>query len=146
MTTVHSNRLIAAPADQVWALVRDFAGLERWLPSLPSPVEMTGDPGRPGAERAFRQSGEIFVVERLVTLNDEARTTSYSIVKSPAPMSAHLATISVTEQPDGALVEWQAEFDAEEQVAEMLGAAMVSGTFEPGLQHLAAICEAGPAQ
>lgn len=141
MTTVHRSRLIAAPADRVWALVRDFAGLDRWVPALPAPLELVGDPEKPGAERMFRNDGEIFVVERLVTLDDEARITSYSIVTSPAPLTDHLGTITVTEQEDGTLVEWQATFDTDEQFAEQFTMMMGAGTFEPGLQRLAELCE-----
>lgn len=141
MTTVHRSCLIAAPADRVWALVRDFAGLDRWIPTLPGPPEVLGDPEKPGSERVFRRDGETVAVERLVTLDDETRTTSYTIVRAPAQLNDHLATLTVTEQTDGTLVEWEANFTADPQAAEYIAAAMASGTFEPGLQRLAELCQ-----
>jgi uncharacterized protein YndB with AHSA1/START domain len=141
MTTVYRSRRIAAPAAEVWAYVRDFGAIERWLPVAPGPAELTGDPAALGAERTFRRNGEIVAVERLVTLDERARVTGYTIVRAPAPLRDHLATLTVSDDDGGALVEWEATFSADPQAADAIAEAMATRTFEPGLARLAELCE-----
>lgn len=141
MTTVSRTCRIAAPPDRVWAVVREFAGLDRWVPTLPGPAEVVGDPAVPGAERVFRRDGATIAVERLVRLDDVGRVTSYSIVRSAAPMDDHLATLSVRADDDGTTVEWTATFTADGEAAGHIASAMARHTFEPGLQRLAELCE-----
>lgn len=141
MTTVHLSRRIAASADSIWEIVKDFGALDKWVPPVPGPLELTGDAATPGTERVFRNDGEISFVEVFLGNDEDRREHSYGITKAPLPISNHRATIRVTEDGDDSLVEWKAEFDADESVGEQIAESMVKYTYEPGLTELARLVE-----
>lgn len=141
MTTVYRSRQIAAPPEKVWEIVKDFGGLDRWVPAVPGPIELTGDADVPGTERIFRQEGEIAFVERFVSNDDAARVHAYTVSKATFPIRDHQATIRVSENGDGSLVEWHAEFETDEGYGEAIAESMATGTYDPGLEELARLVE-----
>ncbi len=85
--------------DEVWRLVREFGGLETWMPGVESCV-VDGD------VRTIATMG-IEVKEQLRDLDDTARSISYAVVESPmGNLESHLATITVEPEGDGAHVTW----------------------------------------
>jgi carbon monoxide dehydrogenase subunit G len=96
------------PAD-VWALVGRFDGLDEWMPGVEA-CEMDGD------VRKLQTMG-MEIHERLVARDEDARSISYSIAKSPMPLEHHLATISVTPDGDGSRLEWAYEVRPDEMAA-----------------------------
>jgi carbon monoxide dehydrogenase subunit G len=85
--------------DEVWKLVREFGGLETWMPGVESCV-VDGD------VRTIGVMG-IEVKEQLRNLDDAARSISYSVVESPmGNLESHLATIAVEPEGDGSHVTW----------------------------------------
>jgi carbon monoxide dehydrogenase subunit G len=109
MAEVKLEREMAAPAAQVWELLSDFGGIDRWLPGAAKPaVEGEGV----GAVRIVKLGGAE-IHERLESLDPEARRFQYSIVKAPMPVQNYLATISVEELDAGrSRVHWVTTFDA----------------------------------
>lgn len=88
--------------DDVWKLVREFGGLETWMPGVESCV-VDGD------TRTIGLMG-IEIKEQLRSLDDTARTISYSVVESPmANLESHLATITVTQEGSGSHLTWAVE-------------------------------------
>jgi hypothetical protein len=79
---------IDRPADDVWKVVRDFGGLAAWMPGVDS-CRVEGD------ERILEMMG-MELTEKLVRLDEGARTLVYGITKSPMPIEHHEATIAVT--------------------------------------------------
>jgi hypothetical protein len=79
---------IDRPADDVWNVVRDFGGLAAWMPGIDS-CRVEGD------ERILEMMG-MELTEKLVRLDEGARTLVYGIAKSPMPIEHHEATIAVT--------------------------------------------------
>lgn len=86
MKTESANIRIDKPAEEVWNLVGRFDGLEDWLPGVDG-CEVDGD------VRKVDTMGMV-IEERLVDLNEAARTITYSIVAG-APVETHEATIAV---------------------------------------------------
>ena len=82
---------IAAPPDEVWAKVGDFAGIDVLFPGLES-FRLEGD------DRIIGMFG-MEIRERLLARDEEARVLTYSVVDG-VPIESHTATISV--EPDGA--------------------------------------------
>ena len=78
--------------DEVWALVGDFGGLAGWMPGIDS-CRVEGD------DRVLEMMG-MELTERLLRLDDGARTLAYGIAKSPMPIEHHEATIAVTPVDD----------------------------------------------
>jgi uncharacterized protein YndB with AHSA1/START domain len=79
---------IDRPADDVWEVVRDFGGLAAWMPAIDS-CRVEGD------ERILEMMG-MELTEKLVRIDEDARTLVYGIAKSPMPIEHHEATIAVT--------------------------------------------------
>jgi len=136
MVTIHRSRAIAAPADRVWALMRDFGGPDRWAPGVLGAVELRGDAETVGSERLFLAEGEVVNIERLYELDDEARVTRYGIVDGRLPMLAHVATLRVSEAGAGAVAEWIAEFETDEAIAGPL-TVQLEQIYDAALEQLA---------
>ena len=100
---------IARSADDVWALVGRFEGLDEWMPGIEA-CEMDGD------VRKLQTMG-MEIHEQLQERDEDARRISYSIVKSPMPLEHHLATLTVTPDGDGARLEWAYEVRPDEMAA-----------------------------
>lgn len=89
---------IAKPPSEVWALVGEFSGLDEWMAGVD---ECTVE----GDVRTVHTMGMV-ITERLVGRDEAARAITYSIVGEGAPVSAHEATISVHDAPEGSEVTW----------------------------------------
>jgi len=88
--------------DEVWKLVREFGGLETWMPGVESCV-VDGD------MRTIGLMG-MQVKEQLRGRDDEARRFSYSLVESPiGNLESHLVTIAVAPEDSGSHVTWSVE-------------------------------------
>ena len=82
---------IAAPPEEVWEKVGDFAGVRVLFPAIES-FRMEGD------DRIIGMFG-MEIRERLLARDEEARVLTYSVVGG-VPIESHTATISV--EPEGA--------------------------------------------
>ena len=101
---------INAPAGAVWATIRDFGGLGKFVASI---AQCTVTGSGVGATRtiAFEGGGEP-IVERLESLDDAKRTLTYSIIEGELPFERYLSTIAVRELPRGGCeVSWSATFE-----------------------------------
>lgn len=99
---------IPAPAARVWAVLRDFHGLSRWLPSVASSEALEGGLVR----QLVAHNGKGTMVERLAVMDDEAMSYAYVLESSPMPVRNYLATARV--QPKDAnscTVTWSFEFE-----------------------------------
>lgn len=93
--------------DEVWKVVREFGGLDTWMPGVESCV-VDGD------VRTIGMMG-IEIKEKLRSLDDNARRISYSVVESPmGNMESHTATIAVDPEGSGSHVTWSVEVAPDE--------------------------------
>lgn len=98
---------IAKPADEVWALVGEFGGLDTWMAGVDS-CTVEGD------IRTIQTMG-MTLTEQLVGRDAEGRSITYSIVGEGAPVAKHEATITVREAGDGASeVTWDVSVEPDE--------------------------------
>ena len=86
---------IDRPADEVWKVAGDFAGLGDWMPGIES-CRVEGD------DRHLSMSG-MELTETLVSKDDQARTLVYSITKG-LPLERHSTTLKVEPQGAGSRV------------------------------------------
>lgn len=121
MGSTHQSIEIGAPADQVWQTIRNFHDAS-WAPNVVSSLEAVGETSgdEVGAIRilngAFR--------ETLLTLDDHAKTFTYSIDDGPSPVSKedvknYVGRVAVqqAEQGDGTLVEWSSTWQDNDEPA-----------------------------
>src|SRR6476469_9018338 len=93
--------------DDVWKLVREFGGMETWMPGVESCV-VDAD------VRTIGMMG-IEIKEKLRSLDDSARRISYSVVESPmGNMESHTATITVEPEGNGSHVTWAVDVSPDE--------------------------------
>lgn len=136
MTTVYVSAVIAAPAADVWRVVRDFNGLAAWTPFVrESRIEGSLRADQVGAVRNFTLKDGGAIRERLLALSDFEFSCTYSILESPMGVENYIATLSlhpVTES-NATFIEWQADFDCpperEEALTRQIGQNVFAAAF-----------------
>jgi hypothetical protein len=103
------ERQVAAPAEQVWDLLRNFGDIA-WIPAA-GLVDVEGD--GPGMRRRIHGTGAGSpVVERLISVDDTTRTIEYTIEENnPLPVTSYLGTVSVDDAGDDAMIRWAVAFE-----------------------------------
>jgi Polyketide cyclase / dehydrase and lipid transport len=137
MAKVYVSSVIAAPAAEVWRLVRNFNGLADWTPLVAeSRIEQNAPADQVGCIRNFRlKDGGIFR-ERLLALSDYDLSCTYSIIESPMGVENYIATLSLTPVTDGnrTFAEWQVEFDCpperEKELVDQIGTGVFQAAFD----------------
>jgi carbon monoxide dehydrogenase subunit G len=121
---------IDAGADEVWGLVGDLAAAPEWVPGV---VEARVE----GDARVCRTAEGREIHER-VTTSDGERTLSYQQSQVPMPVEGSRGTLRVVADGTRSRVEWEAEFEAPDEVA-----AMVDGFYKQTLDSLKTRVESG---
>ena len=115
MAKSYASTVIDAPADDVWARIRDFNGLPDWHGGMVATSEI--EDGRAGDQvgsvRGFTLTDGTHLREGLLSHSDAERSYSYDFQKTPFDVDNYLATIRVTPVTDGdrSFVEWWTTFD-----------------------------------
>jgi polyketide cyclase/dehydrase/lipid transport protein len=124
MAKAYYSAVLDRPAEDVWAVVRDFNGYPRYIEGVDQSAiedEKSGD--SVGAVRSFRYGGR-WIRQRLVALSDADRSFTYAgfepfrfpsedgAMNPLAPIN-YEGTLRVTPVVDGdrAFVEWWLTFD-----------------------------------
>ncbi|GAA3226918.1 SRPBCC family protein [Pseudonocardia petroleophila] len=139
MTRAFASAVIAAPAEEVWTVVRDFDGLAAWMPAIAaSSLDSRASAAEVGAVRRLTLGDGGTVVERLLVLDDLARSQTYEILESPFPVRRYVATVRVAPVTDTghAFVEWWTDFDSEAADAPELVTLFADGVFGAGMAAL----------
>jgi len=84
MGSTYQSIVIDAPADTVWAAIRDFHDLG-WAPNVVNQVDTPGE--RKGDEVGARRVLNNAFHETLLDLDDDERSLAYSIDDGPSPVS-----------------------------------------------------------
>jgi hypothetical protein len=139
MVKVFISSVIQAPADKVWAVVRDFNDMPSWHPLI---SRSTIDGGRPsdsiGCIRTLTLTDGVKVREQLLSLSDFDYSFSYAILESGLDVNNYVAGLKLTPVTDGnhTFAEWTAEFETtpgtEQEMADQIG----NGVFQAGFDAL----------
>ena len=134
MTKISMSTELGVSADEVWKLIGGFNALPDWHPGVEkSELEEEGQ------MRRLSLAGGGTIIEKLVKIDDDARTYTYTITDSPLPVANYTATIKVIGQgpgnEGGCRVEWSSEFDSE---APTEGEArdVIQGIYQAGFDNL----------
>jgi len=126
MTDVTAKVTINAAADEVWKTLSSFRDVEKYIPLVKSStVEGSGVGSKRTCIIPNESGGEGKIEEELKSLDNDAKTFSYSITSSPMPLVNYLSTVKVKDIGNGRCeVEWSSTFEpkgmAEEEVAKMI--------------------------
>ena len=117
MAKSYASTVIDAPADEVWARIRDFNGLPDWHGGLVATSEI--EDGKAGDQvsgvRSFTLTDATHLREQLLEHSDLHRSYTYDFQKTPFDVDNYCATIRVTPVTDGdrSFVEWWTTFDCD---------------------------------
>ena len=131
MTKVSVTTDLNASADQVWSMIGKFNALPDWHPSVEK-SELT----EAGQTRKLSLVGGGTITEKLETIDDNARTYSYSITDSPIPVANYTATIKVSGSGENSTVEWSSEFDPASGTTPEDAMKAVQGIYQAGFDNL----------
>ncbi len=139
MSRSYASAIVAAKADEVWRLVRDFDGLPRWHPAVAdSRIEDGRSAAEVGCVRHLKMPDGAVIRERLVAVDDPGRSYTYDIIESPFPIRRYRATIRVVPvtATGDSFVEWWTDFDADASDEPKLDKVFANNVFAAGLQAL----------
>lgn len=141
MPRAYASTVVAAPADTVWAAIRDFNGMPGWHPGIADSEMEDGKSGdQVGAVRSFHLQDGAHLRERLLSFSDAERFYAYNFEKTPFAVHNYHATLRVTPVTDGghAFVEWWTTFDCEPERIEEWTRTFAGAVFKSGLDALKA--------
>jgi hypothetical protein len=139
MARVYVSSIIDAPVAKVWAKVRDFNALPRWVPAVRESRIENGEPAdKVGCVRDFHLQNGDHLRERLLGLSDYDMFCTYSILESPMPLTDYIATLRLTPVTDGdkTFAEWTAEFECAPELAADLVTGIGTNVFQAGFDSL----------
>jgi carbon monoxide dehydrogenase subunit G len=132
--TVSRSADIDKPAEEVWALIGEFAKLDTWHPAVES-VTLSGDGGS-GVHRLLKLNGGGEIDETLLNYSLTDKSYSYVINASPLPVANYNSTLSVTENGNGSTILWVSTFEPvgvpDEEADKIIG-----GIYEAGFASVA---------
>lgn len=128
MVKVVRSTILNAPVDDVWEVLRDFNGHDRWHPAVATSHMERGDSSdRVGGVRRFKLEDGSELREQLLTLSDLEQVFSYCLLDTPIPLFnyvAHVRLLPVTDE-DKTYWQWESRFDTpagrEAELAELVG-------------------------
>lgn len=139
---------IDAPADAVWARIRNFDALKDWHPAV---AKSPADKGNEvGSVRQLELKGGGALTETLEAWNDAQRRYSYRAKDGGAlPVTNYTSTITVTPAGDTrSTVEWRGAFyrghpnnDPPPDQNDEAAVAAVTGVYQAGLKNLKQLAE-----
>lgn len=138
---------IDAPADKVWAIVRDFNALKNWHPAV---AESPADKGNEvGSVRNIKLKGGGALEESLERYDAAKKLYSYRAKDGGAlPVTNYTSTIQVSDEGGKAVVEWRGAFyrgfpnnDPPPDRNDEAAVKAVTGVYTSGLANLKKIVE-----
>jgi len=118
---------VDATPDDVWAVVGDLAGADRWVPGV---ISARID----GGTRVCTLADGSQIREEISDYSPEQRRYSYTHTEHPMPLERSTGTLSVVPDGGGTRVVW----DASVEVPDPALATMLETGFREAMQSLAA--------
>lgn len=133
MASVEMKTTVNSSAEDVWQVVGDFNALDKYVAAVSKSV---ADGSDVGAQRTLTLQDGGQIVERLESIDQEARTLEYSIVSSPLPVDNYRSKMEVKELGPGQCeVRWSSTFDAS-GVSEEEAQETIEGVYSMGFTGL----------
>ncbi|WP_374306800.1 SRPBCC family protein [Dongia sp.] len=135
------SAVIDAPAADVWHLLRDFNGHDKWHPAVASSQIEAGEPGDlVGGIRAFRLQDGGYLREQLLSLSDRDMAFSYCLLEAPMPLNDYVAHLRLRPVTDGnrCLITWESHFEPPPAQAQSLTQLVATAIYEAGITALQA--------
>lgn len=145
MPKIVKSTVIDRPVEEVWEVLRDFNGHDRWHPAVADSVIERGQTSdRVGCVRRFHLQDGSELRELLLTLSDADMAFSYCLLDTPVPLLNYVAHVRLAPVTDGdrTFWHWESRFDTpagrELELADMVGTQIYEGGFAAVRAYLAA--------
>ncbi|UVK44163.1 zinc-binding dehydrogenase [Mesorhizobium sp. AR07] len=135
MVRVCQSTIIDAPIEEVWAILRDFNGHDRWHPAIAFSEIEGGEPvDAVGSVRHFRLADGGELREQLLALSDKDRRLSYCLLEAPLPLMGYVASVRLKPVTDGNATfwEWRSEFNPPAHRRDELVRLVTEGIYQAG--------------
>jgi len=143
MPKVIRSTVIDRPIDEVWGVLRDFNGHDRWHPVVADSEIERGQPSdRVGCVRRFHLRDGRELRELLLTLSDADTAYSYCLLETPIPLLNYVAHVRLAPVTDGdrTFWHWESRFDTpagrEQELATLVGREVYESGFTAIRAHL----------
>ena len=139
---------INAPAEVVWAKIKNFDALKDWHPAI---AESPADKGNAeGSVRSLKLKGGGALTETLESYDDAQMKYSYRAKDGGAlPVTNYTSTIRVSAEGKGSVVEWRGAFyrgypnnDPPPELNDEAAVKAITAVYQSGLQNLKKLVEA----
>ena len=128
MPRIVKSTVIDRPVEEVWEVLRDFNGHDRWHPAVADSVIERGQTSdRVGCVRRFHLQDGSELRELLLTLSDADMAFSYCLLETPVPLLNYVAHVRLLPVTDGnrSFWHWEGRFTTppgrEQELAAMVG-------------------------
>ena len=148
MVEIRRSTIIDAPIEDVWGILRDFNGHDRWHPAVSSSFIEGGNPvDAVGAVRRFRLADGSELREQLLSLSDRERCFTYCILEAPLPLMGYVAQVALKPVTDGnrTFWEWRSTFHPPENRRRELTAMVSEQIYATGFEAIRQITARGRA-
>lgn len=112
MLTLSRSIEVAAPVDQVWAVIGNFGDLGYFSAAVERTEIVGGENNRVGARRRIVLKDGGIVLETLLARREKPHRLTYRMDEGPLPVADYRATLSVIPAGRGAKVTWRGRFRA----------------------------------
>lgn len=138
---------IDAPADKVWAIVKDYDALAKWHPAAEASPADKGN--TEGSVRNVKLKGGGALVETLEKYDEAGKRYSYRLKDGGAlPVTNYTSTITVSADGAKSSVEWRGAFyrgfpnnDPPPDQNDEAAVKAVTGVYKAGLENLKKLAE-----
>jgi NADPH:quinone reductase len=131
------STVVDAPIGEVWEVLRDFNGHDRWHPAVSaSRIEDRRASDEVGCVRDFALAAGGAIREQLLALSDRDYTFTYCILDAPLPLDGYVATVRLKPVTDGnrTFWHWQSEFRPPAERAAELTRMVAAEIYEAGFR------------
>jgi hypothetical protein len=143
MVRIVESTVLDAPVEAVWAVLRDFNGLDRWHPAIAdSHIERGYSSDKIGCVRLLHLADGLEVREQLLTLSDADMAFSYCLLDTPIPLLNYVAHVRLAPVTDGdrTFWHWQSRFDTppgrETELRDLVSNGIFRAGFDAVREHI----------
>ncbi len=124
---------VAASPEKVWQTIGNFCSIADWHPAIAScaPGQQSGKP-----TRTLTLKNGATILEEQTARSDPKMQYSYTMLKTPLPVSNYHSTISVRKKGSGSEISWKGTFKAK-GASNADATKAIQGIYDSGLDALA---------
>jgi len=144
---------INAPADKVWAAIKDFCSIDQWHPAVAACEKTGNDKGATRVLTLGEPGSGKTIDEEMTAYDDKKMTFKYKITKvepTVLPVSSYASTMTVVPNGEKSTVQWKSGFyrsftqnDPPPEQNDEAATNAITGVLEAGVAGIKQMVEGG---